>query len=335
MILTTEGKLELTKENVLDQVSELTLWEYYTKTEVVHGRAIKNDRSAVFYVRKDGTILLKDFAKKTYNIWSYLMYKSSKSFYQVLRQVATDFKLDFVNKKGRPSMDIYSTKNDQKVKIPTTTSTAIRICKKPYSDIAKEYWLRYGITIDQLIEDSVYELDHYWIIKEDNAYKFNWLPTNPIYCIDFSKQISTPNKFKLYMPLASKKYRFIQNVDANTIIGEDDLPIGGDYLIITKSYKDRRVLKNLGYSAIAFQGEDSFPEDRKIVQYKRRFDNIIIFFDNDPAGINGANKLHHYYGFRSVKVPDNNLAAKDPSDFYDKYGKENTELICRKLILGI
>lgn len=335
MILTTEGKKELTKENVLEQISEADIWRYYTETEVKHGRSIKNDRSAVFYVKPDGTILLKDFAKNTYNVWSYLMYKYNKSFYQILRQVANDFKLDFVYKKGRPSMAIYATKNEKKMEIPEGTSTVIRICKKPYSDVAKQYWEKYGITIDQLKEDLVYELDHYWVIREDDAYKFVWKLENPIFCIDFSKQLSIPNKYKLYMPLAPKGKRFMQNIDADTVIGDDDLPVGDDYLVITKSYKDWRVLKNFGYNVVAFQGEDSFPENRKIVQYKRRFDNVIVFFDNDPAGIHGANKLNHYFGLKTVRIPVNQKAAKDPSDYYEKYGRENTELICRKLILEI
>jgi 5S rRNA maturation endonuclease (ribonuclease M5) len=333
MIFTTEGTLELTKENILKQVSEIQLWRYYTDTEVRHGKHIKGDTSAVFYIKTDGTVLLKDFAKENYNIWTCLMKKYNKTFYQVLQQIVNDFKLNFIHKKGRPSMNIYATETEQQIDVPENITTSIRIKKKHWTIKELDYWLQYGISQENLKDDNCYSLDHYWIIRNDMAHKFKASSDNPIFCWDFGD-----NRYKIYRPYADKGMRWINNIGTTLMFGENDVPTGGDLIIISKSGKDRLVLKNLGYTAVAVQGENNFPAMMKIHKIKMRFTKVAVFFDDDEAGNKGATRLTTMFSnFKSIVIPKDCVdkegkTIKDISDYYKECGKEKTENLCKILL---
>ncbi len=334
MLLTTEGKKELTKESLLKEITELDLWRYYTDTEVRHGKHIKGDPSAVFYIKTDGTILLKDFAKSTSNIWTYLMNRYECSFREILERIANDFELDFTYKKERSSMPMYATVSEKQSEIKESVTASIRIMRKPLSLIGAAYWQQYGISPVHLEEDLMYELDHYWLIRSDNTYKFNWSEKNPIFCKDFSQQLKIPHKYKIYKPLANKDEKHFQNIESNVLYGEDTLEALGGLLIITKSYKDWRVLKNLGYSVVGFQGESSTPKPVKITNFRNWFNKVVVFFDNDEPGCQAARKLGYFYGLKNIMIPIDS-GVKDPSDYYKEYGHDKTKELCQSLIKEI
>ena len=63
-------------------------------------------------------------------------------------------------------------------------------------------------------------------------------------------------RVKIYTPSAPKhRGKWITNTNINDIGGLEQLPISGDKLVITKSYKDRRCLTNYGINTIWLQNE--------------------------------------------------------------------------------
>jgi DNA primase len=61
--------------------------------------------------------------------------------------------------------------------------------------------------------------------------------------------------------------------------------------------------------------------------FKKRFDNIISFYDNDKAGLKGANYLKSNYNIKSIYIPLENK-VKDFSDYcYSHTYEESKELI--------
>ena len=123
--------------------------------------------------------------------------------------------------------------------------------------------------------------------------------------------------------------RFLSNCTQNEIGGLEFLPDSGKNLIITKSYKDYRVLKNQGLNVIWFQNEGMTPNKPILVELCKRFTYITVFFDNDETGIRESKKiselLNSYKGKAGqMYLPQALLhkGVKDPSDFYSKYGKE-------------
>ena len=88
--------------------------------------------------------------------------------------------------------------------------------------------------------------------------------------------------------------------------------------------------------AIAPQGEGYSISNTVAAELKARYKEIIVFFDNDfdkpsnPGRI-GSKKLCSEHGFKRIEIPDK-YQAKDPSDLYKKYGREQyLEIINKEL----
>ena len=179
----------------------------------------------------------------------------------------------------------------------------------------KKYWSQYYISSKNLKEDKVMGVKAYTLRK--NKISKSFVSREIAYCYtDFSS-----GHKKLYFPTIKKDDRhprFISNCDQNDIGGTSYLPPLGEKLVITKSYKDWRVLKNVGYDCIWLQNEGCYPE--RLNSYLKRFDKTVIFFDNDDAGIFASKMLKEklnstYSDVSEIRVPFINNQVKDPSDY--------------------
>ena len=151
----------------------------------------------------------------------------------------------------------------------------------------KCFWLdRYGITKENLIEDKVFPIRKFKLINtksgdhtfrtEDIAYAYT--------------EFKSGNK-KIYRPYKKDNKKFITNCNADDIGGMNTKVKSGRLLIITKSYKDYRVLRNLGLNVRWLQNEGMFPKSTDFWDLLNNFDKVIVFFDNDEAGIKAMETL--------------------------------------------
>lgn len=219
------------------------------------------------------------------------------------------------------------------------------IKKIDYSKIVKEYkpksiesklsW-KYSSTDSKKYEDAINYFKSFGISKET----LDFFCVKPIdfYCIDdvmirpenFSVVYEyEDNKCKIYTPLSSnKKYKFLDGIKGEYYQGYNKLPENGNIVFITSSYKDVMVLYELGFPAIAPKSEVVKINDQIINELKTRFENVILFYDNDDAGLKAAEKLKNKYNINYIVT----VKEKDPSDFSRKYSKEKLyEYIISKL----
>tara|TARA_R110000851_G_scaffold97156_2_gene210675 strand:+ start:7775 stop:8845 length:1071 start_codon:yes stop_codon:yes gene_type:complete len=192
--------------------------------------------------------------------------------------------------------------------------------------IDRNFWeLRYKITKENLIEDKVFPIRKFKLFDtktgdhmfrtDDIAYAYT--------------EFESGNK-KIYRPKKKDNRRFITNCDAEDVGGMNSNITSGRLLIITKSYKDFRVLKNLGLNVRWLQNEGMFPKNKKFWDLVNSFDKIIVLFDNDPAGIKAAQDLVELINFpslnraRSVHLPIDLLSKgiSDPSDLIHKRNEQ-------------
>lgn len=97
------------------------------------------------------------------------------------------------------------------------------------------------------------------------------------------------------------------------------------------------VLRELGYNAIAFNGEGYGTSDsdssrylaRIISQLKRRFEYLLFFMDNDKAGAQYSEKLTYKHGVQHALLPK---GPKDISDYIEKNKIPKTHRTLKKLI---
>lgn len=190
------------------------------------------------------------------------------------------------------------------------------------------WWNKYGITKNQLIEDKTFTFSRFHLLNSkkgnisthcyDLAYCFN----------DFPK-----GRKKLYFPNKEKHNRFITTCTKDDIGGLSSLVAFGRQLIITKSYKDWRVLKNQGKNTVWFQNEGAIPDISLLILLVKRFKEVIVFYDNDATGIKASQIVTAIINSqfpgkaKSLWLPEKLLEKNisDPSDLY--YHRGQQELI--------
>lgn len=105
---------------------------------------------------------------------------------------------------------------------------------------------------------------------------------------------------------------------------------GDDLIVITKSMKDAMLFYELGIPSIAPCSENLFLTDRQYNILKSKFKYCAVVYDTDIAGISSLRTIRKNYPDIICTYIPRKYEEKDLSDFYKKYGKEQTiELIER------
>src|SRR5690606_1550824 len=115
---------------------------------------------------------------------------------------------------------------------------------------------------------------------------------NPIYTYIFDEE-----SFKMYRPNNPDKIgKWFTNATNYHLQGMKQLSEHRELLIITSSLKDVMVLKVLGYEAVAPQGEGMNIPDSIMNYLWATSDNIVVFYDNDKAGLKAGLELSESIG---------------------------------------
>jgi len=193
----------------------------------------------------------------------------------------------------------------------------------------KDFWYdRYEISKSDLRDDNVFPIIWYKIFSKRFNNYIVIRPTTRSYLIG---NFGNGNRIKIYTPDKKGKGKWITNCTQNDIGGLHQLPLAGEHLIITKSYKDYRVLRNQGYAVVWFQNEGMIPKGEILFSLLERFKKVTVFFDNDATGIKAstevANIINSLYPnkARAVHLPEYLLKKKisDPSDMLYIKGKKS------------
>lgn len=189
----------------------------------------------------------------------------------------------------------------------------------------RRYWEPYGIARQQLIDDKVFPVLRYRLFNTKSG---NYTVRPNTICYVFT-EFSSGRK-KMYLPL-SKTRRFITDCTEDDLGGLSSLDEYGETLVITKSYKDWRVLKNTGLLNVVWtQNEGMFPSNNTLIKLCRRFKDIVVFFDNDMTGMEAAIRLTELINVflpgkaRYIFLPEKffNQGMLDPADARKIVGQE-------------
>jgi Crassvirales DNA primase len=319
----------ITLDNIFSKVSEYELWKYYCPNFIEINKPFlsdlyndKNPDCRIFYATNNH-LLYKDFGDggKTYGIIEYIQNKYFCTFTECLNIINNDFKISnspkLVNKESRVLLV-----NDEFIIKP---KTRIDIITQSFNIVDFNYWDQYKIPLDLLQEYNVFACKYVYLIKGDKVTTFSYSKTNPIYAYRFVN--NGEYSYKIYFPYADKKYKWLFNGgSAKDIEGYDQLPLSGDKVILTKSLKDCMCYNLLGYPAISLQGETNKLEYDFVDKLLKRFDEIIINYDNDEEGIRGSKRLEQQYSFKSFFTDK----EKDLSDYIKKYGLNKAKQMINK-----
>lgn len=205
--------------------------------------------------------------------------------------------------------------------------TTISVQKKNFTETDDNYWEQYFITRDILKKYEVFPILTFWV--NDTPSNLFYSKEQPLYAYQIFES------FQIYSPYANKKNKFRNSTTSYDIHGLEQLPEYGNLLIITKSKKDVMVLDRLGYNAIAPCGE-STPIPKVIIDnLKQRFNRLLILYDNDKAGLEGAKKLAIEHNIEWYYIPIElyeKFKIKDISDYIKNYKITKTRELLKKII---
>ena len=213
--------------------------------------------------------------------------------------------------------------------------TEIKILKRDFSEDDERFWSQFGITEEQLILDQVFPVAAALLDTRKGLKELNF-QREIVYCDD---NFSSGNR-KLYFPKRTKedKFRFITNCNNNDIGGISQLDYQLDYILITKSHKDYRVLKNMGIlNVVYFSNEGQIPKKEVLEELLLKFKFVYILYDNDSTGIKAAINLKTKVYEASlihaeIIILSYQYKSKDASDLYKAMGAEKAYEIIKNLI---
>lgn len=261
-----------------------------------------------------GILYFKDWGWKAFTCVSVVMEIDSLNYYQALNKI---YRIFIKGKKHIPKIiTIEQVKSEKQKK-------KIDIKIQSFTNADKEYLKAYGITFEMCKFYRVFSIKHYWL---DNELKYTYSFKNPCLGYYFKN-----GNFKLYHYL-NDEFRFVSNTSHKDLQGYDQLNWVGKYLFITKSLKDVMLYRRLGFDAVAPHSETLAAWEEYIPILERRFETIIINFDNDfsdDAGIKATNKiLKKYPQFQSFYVPLESK-TKDLTDYFKQFKLTETKKILK------
>ena len=313
-----EFPIKITKELLLKYNSEETYMEHYLGVPVKKGLHISPLRAdkhptASFYRNKNGELIFHDFGEPFHgNFISVVCKLFNCTYYRALKIIANDFEIVSDTNYEKHEAKIEYTKE------PFTEEKSfceIQIRKKDFTEKELEWWKTFGITLATLKKyrvfscESVFLNGNYFTSSSDINFIFGY----------YGGKSNGKELWRIYMPMKTS-FRFLSNWSFSIIQGTKMLPATSDYCIFVKSLKDTMTLYECGFVACSPNSETTMPKKSQIQQLINKYKNIIVFFDNDLAGVKNANKYKKAYNCRCIFLRRKH--AKDISDLRKKLTDE-------------
>lgn len=331
---------KITPEQVLQKVSQEEIFQFVlgkhpdSASRFLSPFRIDKKANCRFEVIADGTLLFVDFGDKSTThrtCFKAVMDKYGIILDSAVNMIVSHFELSSSEENYVPVTKTFTIEKADKEE---KESTIITYDIVPYAKRDKLHWSQFLITPSQLLEDNVYSTNKYYLTR--NGVKRGINLFTKCYAIDFITRV------KLYQP-SSVDYRWITNCDENNIGNFDNLPLTSDVLLIKKSYKDHRVIRNLplDLNVVWFQNEGCIPDIYILINIAARFKKIVVFYDNDEAGVKAAIRLVSIFNniredcASMIHLPvmaNKTRQWKDPAQFISKEGSADLLVIFKQLL---
>lgn len=338
----------ITVDKVLELIDSESLFEYYLSdiiedynvNEMMQSplRPFENPdliRSFGIFksVKYNDLLLFKDLA--TGDLGNAVVLVKRLFHYDTLFDACSRICIDFnITDYGYPEIDYtpvktvdFLYKNNRNKFSKVNIKIQIKLRKWDRSD--KEFWSSYGISLRTLKRYRVKPITHFFLNETPNKC------IQPAYAYFENKDNEIT--YKIYQPRAEKKLKWRGNVGYDIWQGWTQLPDEGKLLIITKSYKDIMSIDDVcGYNSVSPQSESTHPKEYVVDELKKRFNKIVVLFDNDfdnpenPGRLN-AIKFCEKYNLPMIEIPDS-YQSKDFSDLVKYHGQDEAKEVLTKLL---
>lgn len=305
MYSTKTANISTSIKDLLELVDDYTIYSYYLGADLQVGKLINSPLrsddlipSFAIFRSKTGDLLFKDHGSgEAGNALKFLkLYKGIQTREELERELLR------IVRKSNPERKIVS---DNHIHISSGLPTDIGIVRQSFTNVDKQYWKQFGISIDTLKKFNVFSIKYFLC---NSVVRGTYKETSPMYAY------KVQDRFKIYRPLASKYTKWRTNLTNEYVQGLAELPKeGGDLLIITKSLKDVMCLYEMGFYAIAASSETTFIPDHIVQSLRSKWKHILILYDRDKPGMKKAREYSHKTKFDAFFV-HRKFNSKDISD---------------------
>ncbi len=324
----------ISSDYILSKISEADIFKRYCKNFEVINKPfcsefrVDNNPSCNIY-RSDKGLRYKDFGDGSYyDCFNYIIAKYGCKYFEALNIVSNDFNLantsDLNNYLPIISDNIPLNRESVYIRL----KTQIQVISQPFTISDYNYWSKYHINLELLKEYNVFSAKYVIISKPKGRIIIEYANSNPTYAYKFTGE--TGVSYKIYRPYEAK-YKWTFNGTKDDIEGYDQLNLHGKLLIITKSLKDVMCLRALGYNSISLQGEANKLSNDIYKKLLKRFDKIVIFYDQDVVGNYNSDRISKDYDIDKIVIPQEYL-TKDISDFIKEFGIKKAKELIKSLL---
>jgi hypothetical protein len=347
----------LTKDYILERITQEEIMEYYTGIKVDNTTLEGNSFLSPFREDNDYTcnywysisqrtrevrLKLKDWNGEfdgdifdVASIKTKINSKTSQGFKLLLCKIARDFKIHkYTSQEEREKLDYEI--NQYKGQ---TETRVIVVHPRKLNRFDESYWTKkFGISKELLRYGLVIFADRIEIEGKDGYLKLSYTynSRDPAYAY-YGGEINGIKKWRIYFPLRKKGSGLPRFYSNSTFIQGIHMIIPARVCIITKSHKDVLVYRSFGYIAVAVPSETYVMTKNEISYLKRHFDILITNFDYDKTGI----RLTQHYKrihkinpimFTKGRFNQPNYGVKDLSEFREMYGETKTKELLDSLM---
>ena len=371
----------LTKDYIESKISQVAIMAKYLNIpiEVINncieqGCLIKSvfrdddtNNSMGFAFNRKGRLKVRDFGgagffEDVYGTVAYVLSlicdrriepNNKQDFYFILKHIANSFSDVIDGKAVDESLD-ESIANA--IKKGMNNKTLIEIVPRSWNKDDKAYWNGLGVSLGYLNTNFVIPVEQYYLNRTVNTDpKYYYKPKDPCYAYMLGQNRKGVYLIKLYFPNRNKhtELKFVTN--CNVLEGLLNLELDNyDYILITKSSKDRLAIGNHLYNHPFYRGGDrqlnigiiNLPSESyhlKENEYQYLIaklapnGEIYSLLDFDGTGRSGAKYLKDLYGIPYLFITRGefgltNYGCKDFTDLYSKYSKEEINNFVQKTI---
>lgn len=267
-----------------------------------------------FYRDNRGVLKFNDFAYKwNVDCFNVVQHIYKDSYPQALERVFRDFNLANIEPNFNSISNIIQVETSK-----DSTFLDIKVQRKDFTKWELDLWSSWGYSMDTLKLFNIGSLLRLWI-RDKLIYTYN--SKDPGFVYYFGNNQDGMPIYKIYFPLRDK-YRFLQNA-GDILQGYSQLPETGDFLLITKSYKDVGCIFNYQIPSVAPMGETVLITPEQFEDLNNRFFKIFTLFDRDRAGMIASKLYQKTYGTTPLLFDSTSgglFRKKDePKDFVDHH----------------
>lgn len=314
-----QPSISLTADYILKQISDSSVFLYYFgrfELGKAYNSFFRTDRnpSTTFYMSQSGALLYHDFSTgESLNCFKFVMKLYNCNFNDALKQIAADFGLinAQTSKVSRRLLE-----DAKELENSVKSETLIQFIPDKWNSHNLKFWRLYEITQEELEENEVYPVKHLILNKiivknlsgaSRYAYPLKWEGGEGV---------------KIYSPHETNM-KWLSSIPLSRPFGIDKLPYESNVVIISKGVKDAILLKRLFSDVIVTQNESEASLTKETIELlTRKYDQRIIIWDADIAGVNACSKFNKK-GFGYFNTPKEDYikyGIKDCADFVKYFG---------------